>query len=89
MLPSFPGSGAGLCSPRAKLSLERLHAEEAPDVVGEGQDHQADDEEESDQREPLDRGEVVLAGNMTAGSAANRMQGPGGMMFMGGPPGRR
>ncbi|HMA54490.1 MAG TPA: efflux RND transporter periplasmic adaptor subunit, partial [Acidobacteriota bacterium] len=40
-------------------------------------------------RSELKEGDVVLAGNMTASSAANRMQGPGGMMFMGGPPGRR
>lgn len=38
-------------------------------------------------RSELKEGDVVLAGKMTATTAA--AQGPGGMMFMGGPPGRR
>ena len=41
-------------------------------------------------RSELKEGDVVLAGNMTASTAANaNRQGPGGVMFMGGPPGRR
>jgi len=41
-------------------------------------------------RGDLKEGEVVLAGNMTAATAANtNQQRPGGVMFMGGPPGRR
>ncbi|MGZ5514235.1 MAG: efflux RND transporter periplasmic adaptor subunit [Candidatus Aminicenantales bacterium] len=38
-------------------------------------------------RSELKEGDVILAGKMTATTAA--AQGPGGMMFMGGPPGRR
>ncbi len=39
-------------------------------------------------RSELKEGDVVLSGKMTA-TAAAAAQGPGGMMFMGGPPGRR
>ncbi|MGZ5495853.1 MAG: efflux RND transporter periplasmic adaptor subunit [Candidatus Aminicenantales bacterium] len=39
-------------------------------------------------RSELKEGDVVLSGKMTATTAA-AAQGPGGMMFMGGPPGRR
>ncbi|MGZ5424037.1 MAG: efflux RND transporter periplasmic adaptor subunit [Candidatus Aminicenantales bacterium] len=39
-------------------------------------------------RSELKEGDVVLAGKMTVTTAAGA-QGPGGMMFMGGPPGRR